>query len=96
MISRSILEIQLDYLLDQNITIIKRLLISNRVSNSSKTLNLNIKINSLIRNILSKLTKLRSSKILIYFLIDRNINTILIYIIVGFLRLWDFVWVLVT
>ena len=42
---------------------------------------MNIKINSLIRNILSELTKLRSNKILIYFLINRSINTILIYTI---------------
>ena len=42
---------------------------------------MNIEINSLIRNILSESTKLRSSKILVYFLIDRNINTILIHII---------------
>ena len=81
LISRSILKFQLDYLLNQNITIIKRLLISSRVSNSFETLNSNIKINSSIRNILSKSTKLRSNKVSIYFLVNRSINTILIHTI---------------
>jgi len=64
-----------------NIIIIKGFLTCNKVFNDFKTLDSNVKINGFIKNNFIKTIKFKNNKILIYLLINRIINIILIYTI---------------